>query len=71
MDEFKKEYIYQKYKDSHFINKKEFDEILKKIKINLTYKESTTLYVKIINYQVKKYGSSLKDSKYGSYGVAR
>lgn len=46
--------LYLKYKDRAFSNKNDFKQKLSKYNIDLD-----NLYIKIINYQVKKYGRSL------------
>lgn len=54
---FKEEFIFQKYKDRSFVNAEE-------LKGELTKKypgvDADKLHVRIVNYQINKYGKQLK-----------
>ena len=58
--EFKEEYLFHKYKDSHIGNVEHFRSMLAEYK-GIDCKK---IYTEIINYQVKKYGSSLQGESY-------
>lgn len=54
---FEEEFIFQNYKDKCFINattlKNEIAKHFKNVNVN-------ELYIRIVNYQVKKYGETLR-----------
>jgi hypothetical protein len=54
----KKEIIFNMYKDNVIVSKKFKDEM--KEKYNLNVREADDLFVKINNYQIKKYGGRLE-----------
>lgn len=57
MINLKEEFIFQKYKDRSFVNAETLKgEILKKY----PGVKADKLYVRIVNYQVNKYGQQLK-----------
>lgn len=58
--EFIENYLFEVFKDSTFKGSGEFRRILQNCDIDYT-----RLYVRIVNYQVKKYGTNL----HGSSGV--
>lgn len=52
--------IFNIYKDEIIISKKFKDEIIGKFKVNR--RKAHDIFVKIINYQIKKYGRKLENS---------
>lgn len=58
MKDFIIDYIFNTYKDKHFKTSSKLRYIFMN-KYNLTYEESSRLIIKIINYQVKRYGCQL------------
>lgn len=54
------EQIFDVYKNREIKSKEFKDEIIDKFEV--TQREASDLYVKIINYQIKKYGSKLNNS---------
>ena len=53
--EFEENYIFEKYKDTPLKNSKEFRKKIEK-HINI---DVSSVYAKIINYQIKTYGTTL------------
>ena len=56
MNSFKEDYIFEIYKDNHINGSKKF---IKEVKDKYNLDITSSLYNKIINYQVKKYGGQL------------
>lgn len=52
---FKEMYVYTKYKDTDIVNSNYFKKLVNKI----DGIDSSKIYIKIINYQIKKYGNQL------------
>lgn len=61
MSNFKEDYIFEIYKDTHINGAKKF---VKEVKDKYNLEVNNELYKKIINYQVNKYGGKLS---YGGY----
>lgn len=59
VDKFKENLLFEKYKDKQVRSCK---GLFNDIKREYDYEVSSDLYKKIINYQIKKYGSSLRES---------
>ena len=60
MNEFIERFIFENEKDTPFRNGKEFYKLLKdKYKLEMI----PNLYTKIVNYQIKKYGVALNNTK--------
>ena len=59
--EFEENYIFEKYKDTPLKNSKEFRKKIEK-HINI---DVSSVYAKIINYQIKTYGETLIEGTEG------
>ncbi|MCQ2978235.1 MAG: hypothetical protein MJ245_00360 [Clostridia bacterium] len=59
MVDFKEELAFEEYKDKNLFNAKKFKKDIKK---KFGFEPDGSLYRKIINYQIKKYGHALEGS---------
>lgn len=66
--EFIIELLYTMYKDKHFKNSKDLRNLFKD-KYKLTYQECNEIILRIINYQVLKYGIQLYE--YNQINIVR
>lgn len=66
MSDFKENYLFNVFKDTPIKSATMFKTMIFD-KFKMRYENVTSLYMRVVNYQIKKYGSQLRDIKYQNF----